>query len=422
MRCRVPWSPRWMVDQLMFADGTHRSVSPAVTAARTRARLQEFGITRVADLTGLDRIGIPVMAAYRPAATSLVVSMGKGLTADAAYASATMESIELWHAERPSVTVLTGSARQLGLDHSVVAWGPLPRDHRMEFDEDTLTAWVTARSLVDHAETLVPYGVVHTDDDAIVRGDGGHFLCTSNGLASGNVAIEAQIHALCELIERDATTRWRLAGQPWATVLAESSVHDRACRHLLGRFAEAKLAVIVDDITSDLGVATMHATVFEPAGDPSSLIHATAGMGTHPSRAVALSRALTEAAQSRLALISGARDDLFRDRYAPRADGGSLHDALTERWRVASASTRSFADAPDAAGPTLEDELVWITDAIVGAGLVPWWVDLTDIGHDIAVGRAIVPGLEMLNDIAGFTPGPRALAAAARPPSMVATR
>ena len=151
----------------MFSDGTHRSVSPAVTAARTRSRLREFGITRVADLTGLDRIGIPVMAAYRPAATSLVVSMGKGLTADAAYASATMESIELWHAESPSVTVITGSARQLGRDHAVVAWEPLPRDHRVAFDDDTVTAWVSARSLVDDAETLVPYGVVHTDDDAV---------------------------------------------------------------------------------------------------------------------------------------------------------------------------------------------------------------------------------------------------------------
>ena len=149
------------------------------------------------------------------------------------------------------------------------------------------------------------------------------------------MTVEAQIHALCEVIERDATTRWRVAGQPGDTVVAESSVDDPACRHLLAQFADAGLAVVMDDITSDLGVATMHATVFEPDGDPSSLIHATAGMGTHPSRNIALSRALTEAAQSRLALISGARDDLFRERYAAPSDHGSLHHALTERrrWR-----------------------------------------------------------------------------------------
>ena len=88
---------------------------------------------------------------------------------------------------------------------------------------------------------------------------------------------------------------------------------------------------------------------------------------------------------------------------------------------MASASTRSFADAPEGGAPTLDDELAWITAAIVGAGLTPWWVDLTNADHDLAVGRAIVPGLEMLNDIAGFTPGPRALAAMAPTRSMVAT-
>jgi len=44
--------------------------------------------------------------------------------------------------------------------------------------------------------------------------------------------------------------------------------------------------------------------------DPTRRLPAAAGHGCHPCRAVALSRALTEAAQSRLTMISGSRDDV----------------------------------------------------------------------------------------------------------------
>jgi len=52
-----------------------------------------MGITRVANVTGLDHVGIPVVMACRPNARGLAVSQGKGLTLDAAKASAVMESI-----------------------------------------------------------------------------------------------------------------------------------------------------------------------------------------------------------------------------------------------------------------------------------------------------------------------------------------
>src|SRR5882724_3967893 len=81
--------------------GTHRTVSPAETLARVTPLLPAMGITRVANVTGLDRIGVPVAMVYRPNARSIAVSPGKGLTLDAARCSGVMESIEGWHAERP---------------------------------------------------------------------------------------------------------------------------------------------------------------------------------------------------------------------------------------------------------------------------------------------------------------------------------
>jgi ribosomal protein S12 methylthiotransferase accessory factor YcaO len=49
-----------------FASGTHRLVAPEVTLERIAPHLLRFGITRCADITGLDRIGIPVYVAVRP--------------------------------------------------------------------------------------------------------------------------------------------------------------------------------------------------------------------------------------------------------------------------------------------------------------------------------------------------------------------
>jgi ribosomal protein S12 methylthiotransferase accessory factor len=82
-----------------FMDGTHRARSPAETFADFGRHLQAMGITRLANVTGLDVIGIPVYMAVRPNSRSITVSQGKGLDREAARVSALMESAEAWHAE-----------------------------------------------------------------------------------------------------------------------------------------------------------------------------------------------------------------------------------------------------------------------------------------------------------------------------------
>ena len=81
--------------------------TPAETLAALRPRLAEFGVTRLARLTGLDEIGVPVWAAIRPNALTLAVSQGKGVADDAAAASAMMEAIEVATAERRDLPRLT---------------------------------------------------------------------------------------------------------------------------------------------------------------------------------------------------------------------------------------------------------------------------------------------------------------------------
>lgn len=62
--------------------------------------MPRMGITRLANITGLDRINLPVVVAIRPNSRSLATSQGKGDALEAAKASALLESIEIWHGER----------------------------------------------------------------------------------------------------------------------------------------------------------------------------------------------------------------------------------------------------------------------------------------------------------------------------------
>src|SRR5204862_3502506 len=82
-----------------FRRGTHRSRSPSETLERVRPHAAAMGITRLGNVTGLDRIGIPVAVAVRPNSRSVSVSQGKGLDLEQAMASALMEAIEGFHAE-----------------------------------------------------------------------------------------------------------------------------------------------------------------------------------------------------------------------------------------------------------------------------------------------------------------------------------
>jgi ribosomal protein S12 methylthiotransferase accessory factor len=77
----------------------HRSRPAAETLVRLESQKHRFGITRIAVVTGLDRVGIPVAMATRPNSRSVAVSQGKGLTLADAKVSALMEAIEIWHAE-----------------------------------------------------------------------------------------------------------------------------------------------------------------------------------------------------------------------------------------------------------------------------------------------------------------------------------
>jgi ribosomal protein S12 methylthiotransferase accessory factor len=134
------------------------------------------------------------------------------------------------------------------------------------------------------------------------------------------------------------------------------------------------------------------------------------GQGCHRSSAIALSRALTEAAQSRLTVISGAREDVVRAAYERRTRQ-QIAAVLAEIERI-DAPARSFTAAPDGFSERFDDDLAAVLAALRGAGLGQVvFVDLTRPELGLPVVRVVVPGLESMWDAPGYAPGPRARAA-----------
>jgi ribosomal protein S12 methylthiotransferase accessory factor len=63
-------------DRKRYRRGTDRIVPPEATLARVRPPLPVIGITRGANVPGLDRVSLPVVMVSRPNARSISVSQG----------------------------------------------------------------------------------------------------------------------------------------------------------------------------------------------------------------------------------------------------------------------------------------------------------------------------------------------------------
>jgi ribosomal protein S12 methylthiotransferase accessory factor len=388
--------------------GTHRACAPQETLARLRPLLRDMGITRIANVTGLDRTGIPVVMVCRPNARSLTVSQGKGLTLEAAKASGVMEAVEAWHAERIMRPLVLASFEELRSEHRVADVAALPQVADSRFTKELPLLWIEARDLFRGESVWVPYELVSANYSLPLPPGSGCFQANTNGLASGNHWAEAASHALCEVVERDATTLWKqLSPRAQAErVLDPDSVDDPACREVIEKAAAAGLQWRVWDTTSDVGIACFACLLMGPGSDNAD---PEFGGGCHPARHIALLRALTEAAQARTTFIAGARDDYFPHLYD--AEERARRRMLCERLLQSPAQPRAYADVASFDSPSLDGDLRWILARLRAAGFdQALAVDLSREAMGVPVMRAIVPGLEGVMDAehGDYAPGRRA--------------
>ena len=391
----------------LYREGTHRTQAPARTLARIRPHMAAMGITRIANLTGLDRLGIPVVGVFRPNSRSVAVAQGKGLNLEVAKASGLMEAVETFHAETTAAPKFA-SLEALRRDQAVVDTERLPRASNADLPRDQPLPWIRGENWRTGEPMWVPYELVSTDYTLPFATGTGYFQANTNGLASGNCAIEALLHGLCELIERDATALW-WQGSPEARATRAvdlDSVTNQGCRWVLDRYAEADLKVAVWDTTTDVGVASFLCAVYGKDPPLPEL-----GAGCHASRDIALLRALTEAAQARTTFIAGSRDDIGRQSYASDMASARLSTFRTLMDRHETGTT--FREVPTAEFDTIAEDLEHVIARLSAAGMNEIAVvDLTKREYGIPIVRVIVPGLEGLVED-DYVPGARARSGAA---------
>ena len=369
-----------------YTSDTQRTVTPEETLARVERLLPAAGITRVADITSLDRIGIPVFSSIRPTAGQGAVSVynGKGATPAEAKVSAMMEGIERFSAEVHGQELVV--ARYSRIAQDLPALDPallvLPRGA----DPDMPIPWVSGYDLIANEEILVPASAVfHPLPPHYPQ----LFRTSTNGLASGNTPEEAVFHALMELIERDA---WSLVEASRDTGPAVEDIDDPLAGSLLGKFQAADVAVTVRDITSDIGIPTIAAVSDDTRlRDPTLL---TIGMGSHTSARIAVLRALTEVAQSRLTQIHGAREDTTVADIRKKM-GYERAKRMNRYWFEAPIQEK-FSKIPSFDSPDFLDDIMLTIRRLKAAGLSRVIAtDLTRAEIGVPVVRVVVPGLEI---------------------------
>lgn len=381
-----------------------REVDPAETLDRLTPFLREIGVSRVADITGLDSIGLPVVVAYRPNARSLTTCHGKGGTLTEAKTAAVMEACERHCAENPRIVLRYASFYELAAEGRVVDLDILPRIREEPPSKSCRILWARATGMITGEDVWVPFETVHLDYALPLPVNLECLLIGSGGLASGNTVKEAAVHAITELIERDALTIWRSrGGATEGTAVDLDTIDEPWCAGLLDTLNRSGMRTAAWDMTSDLGVPAFFCEIWP--GDSSTVrsVGPAAGSACHPISGIALGKAVVEAVQSRLTMISGTRDDLTRDMFV-------CGPTNSPRCAATIGCAKAFSDVPSALeSGGVDDQLDDLLRRIRLAGIdEPLIVDLSRRGIPAAVVRVIAPGLEGSCDAPGFRAGMRA--------------
>ncbi len=415
-------------NKLIKVDGIERVMSAADTIERVTHTAKALGVTRLADITGLDRVGIPVYSSVVPRSNdTLSVYNGKGVRLVDAQVGALMEAIERQTALNTRLTYTEGSFAELSRTCRVLNPRTINQKLADDYSELAIYTWIKGTDLVTGETWWVPAKLA-----GYLWDDVPHPSCfeinDTTGLASGNCREEAICHALCELAERDAWTMAELGSHnlprqrrsfaygPEAKDgpddLELFPCLDMDTNELLEKFHQAGLFPVMRDITSSLGIPTVFASVADDHISGFPMAHS--GLGAHPDINVAVTRSLTELAQSRCVDIQAVREDLQPPGAGP--DTFALHTRRVSAinrgsWYLGqSKGRRKLAEISSKTSRTIEEDLEFLLERFAASGLNRIIIiDFTPQLTAYSVVRVIVPGIELWATDHGSL-GPRAVA------------
>lgn len=405
--------------------GTSRVIPVENTLSHILELSKKIGLTRIADITYMDKLYIPNYSCVLPGTEDYIwVYSGKGPTKKHAKVSAIMESIERYSSLPTNYTrkFITGTFNELKESYNLLHPDDLVEPLTFDFQNDMLMDYVEGYDIINKENILVPAALAlfrYTPNSHSLNPFAFHH---TNGLASGNVFEEAVCHALCEVIERDAISlaqlrasaipfhilskihhNLRIQGYHINSISKEQFIDDNSlyqdvkiCRednfqpvtNLIKKFKKFNIRLIIKDITTDIKIPTFNAACVEWISHDYGYL--AEGHGTHPDKRIAILRAITEVSQTRAANIQGARDDLRKIHY----NDNNTDDK--NAWQfMSSQRTINFSDIITYQNEDILDDIKLIIKFFKEVGLnKAIIVNLTNPKIKIPVVRAIVPGLE----------------------------
>ncbi len=385
-----------MTDELTYFKGTHRVIAPEKTIENNEDKLKIAGITRIADITDLDRIGLPIYTAIRPTAEDGAVSIygGKGIAKDHARASAMMEGFERYSAERQDsdeTTIATlEEISELGEFITPESLN-LPKDFKKQNLDSMKLEWSTAKDLISNKEYLIPTNAIY---HPYIHGNECEslFKSNTNGLASGNVLEEAILHGIFEVIERDAWSIFELTHKNYAQIDLDSIESD-IVNETINKFESEGIKIKLMDFTADIKVPTIAASADDTVTRDAGLL--TLGMGTHLDPEVAILRALTEVAQSRATQINGAREDTVRADFAREA-GYERMKRINKYYFRDEEEKISLSSIENKSTTSITKDLEIVKEELMANDIDKiLYYDLTRPELDVSVVRVVIPEMEL---------------------------
>ena len=385
-----------MTDELTYFKGTHRVIAPEKTIENNEDKLKIAGITRIADITDLDRIGLPIYTAIRPTAEDGAVSIygGKGIAKDHARASAMMEGFERYSAERKDsdeTTIATlEEISELGEFITPESLN-LPKDFKKQNLDSMKLEWSTAKDLISNKEYLIPTNAIY---HPYIHGNECEslFKSNTNGLASGNVLEEAILHGIFEVIERDAWSIFELTHKNYAQIDLDSIESD-IVNETIDKFESEGIKIKLMDFTADIKVPTIAASADDTVTRDAGLL--TLGMGTHLDPEVAILRALTEVAQSRATQINGAREDTVRADFAREA-GYERMKRINKYYFRDEEEKISLSSIENKSTTSITKDLEIVKEELMANDIDKiLYYDLTRPELDVSVVRVVIPEMEL---------------------------
>ena len=370
--------------QKHYFDGTHRVKAPEETLSIVEPLMGGVGVEEITDITHVDRLGIPCFTAFRPRAARGGVRhhAGKGKDPVQAKVSSLMEAVERYSGEYHGDPMEFASYEEIGIHRAIdpedlILPRPLEQGEKLH--------WSPSYDLLRDEEIFVPSNAVFHPYDTLGMTIP-LFASDTSGLASGNVMEEAILHALLEVMERDAMSQAEQARSMGTRLEIDL---DCPAKEVQDRFESCGIEIHLWLLKGRTGIPTVAAAGDDTVTrDPALLVM---GSGTHPDPAIAALRALTELAQSRASQLHGGRENPGRSQLIAKAGYDRLK-RINREW---------FADAPAVSLSALDNLATPFVDEdirVVLEELKPHVerVCVCNLSRtEIPVVRVIVPGLEI---------------------------